>query len=122
MVKAYLFILFLQALYLVPGSKLVEYRFGVNFGQVFYDYSENSLYGINGVSSTTLTSDTLATDRGAYFAEGTEVVTFPPNDKSSINFLLPSQYSIISGQISSHLLATQIICTTVKLPMAIVFT
>ena len=95
MVKAYLFILFLQALYLVPGSKLVEYRFGVNFGQVFYDYSENSLYGINGVSSTNLTSDTLATDRGAYFVEGTEVVTFPPNDKSSINFLLPSQYSII---------------------------
>ena len=97
MVKAYLFILYLQALYLVSGSKLVEYRLGVIFGQVFYDSSENSLCGVYSLCSTTLTSDTLATYRGAYFAEGSVVVIFPQTIKSlqASCFLLPSQYSII---------------------------
>ena len=116
MVKAYLFILYLQALYLVSGSKLVEYRLGVNFGQVSTNL-QNSLYGVYSLCSTTPTSHILATDRGAYFAEGSVVVIFPKTIKSLQASCFHLNTQLYSGLISTHLLATQTICTICYQPV-----
>lgn len=75
--------------------KLLEYRPSVNFGQIFYDYSENFQSGVNGFSSSTTISDTIATDRGAYFQDNTGVITMPPNDVILSSFSLPIESSLV---------------------------
>ena len=46
---------------------LVEYKFWLNYGELFYDYSGNSHYGRNGPSEYDTTKNVYYTDRGAYF-------------------------------------------------------
>ena len=41
------------------ASNIVHYKFGSNFGQIFYDYSGFGNHGQNGASITTTTSDTV---------------------------------------------------------------
>ena len=79
----------------VLGSIIVEYRLSYNYGQVFHDFSGNSLSGVNGISTADTTSDTLATDRGAYFDGATSQILLPPNDSVSTSFTIPSTFSVI---------------------------
>ncbi|OMJ94784.1 hypothetical protein SteCoe_1964 [Stentor coeruleus] len=75
-------------------AKLVEYRLGYNYGQIFHDFSENSQTGVNGDSSETSSFDTYFTDRGAYFGGVSQRITLPLNDKTSTSLLLPSTFAI----------------------------
>lgn len=78
----------------VFGEKLIEYRLGYNFGQVFQDFSYNSQTAVNGLSSADTISDVVFTDRGAYFDGNSAQVTLPANDQASTYFHLPSDFSI----------------------------
>ena len=48
-------------------AALVEYKFWLNYGELFYDYSGNSYYAINGPSEYDTIKNVYYTDRGAYF-------------------------------------------------------
>ena len=76
------------------ATKIVEYTFGTNYGQVFHDFSGNSRDGVNGASSATSSEDTIATDRGAYFGNGNYQITLPANDQQASAFSLPSTFTI----------------------------
>ncbi|OMJ95283.1 hypothetical protein SteCoe_1340 [Stentor coeruleus] len=76
------------------GDKLLEYRLGYNFGQVFQDFSYNSHTAVNGLSSTDTMSDVVFTDRGAYFDGNSAQITLPANDQSTNYFYLPSDFSM----------------------------
>lgn len=78
------------------ATKIVEYRFGYNFGEVFHDFSGNGRDAVNGDSSTTLTSNTISTDRGAYFGTGSYKITLPLNDQVQSSFVLPNSFLIAS--------------------------
>ena len=84
----------LLTLKLSLASKIVEYRPSINFGQVFYDFSGNKNHGVNGVDSTSTTSDVFSTDRGAYFG-GASVITMPPNDQVPTAIYLSPVYSVV---------------------------
>ena len=86
--------------YLSLGAKLVEYRLGYNYGEVFHDFSGNSRDGVNGDSSTTTSKDTIATDRGSYFDNGDFQITLPSNDQQSTAFTLPSTFTIAAWVIT----------------------
>jgi hypothetical protein len=78
------------------ASKIVEYKFGINFGQVFYDYSDSFNHGQNGQNISTTTSDTIPTDRGAYFTSSfNSYIKLPPNEKVSSSLSIGSIFSQI---------------------------
>ena len=86
---------------LMPGfhycssSKLVEYKFGYNFGQIFYDYSGKGNHGQNGDSPSSTTSDTKPTDRGALFSDGkSDYIMLPPNSEVTSGLAIGSAFSI----------------------------
>ena len=76
-------------------AQLVTYKFGYNYGQVFHDYSSNFQSAVNGISSAVDSADTVATDRGAFFAGGSNQITLPTNDKVSTAFSLPGIFTIV---------------------------
>jgi Concanavalin A-like lectin/glucanases superfamily len=77
------------------GTTLVEYKFGLNYGEIFNDYSTYSRYAVNGVSYLTTSNNSIPTDRGAFFKNSNDdIITLPPNDKATSNFLLPSTFTI----------------------------
>jgi hypothetical protein len=79
--------------YGVFASIMFQYKPGVNYGQIFYDYSGNGRHAVNGYSSLTTDYDTTPTDRGAYFnSTGLNVITFPSNNKVA-QFPLPSTFT-----------------------------
>ena len=81
--------------YFSLAAKLVEYRLGYNYGEVFHDFSGNYRDGVNGLSSTTTTANTIGTDRGAFFpGSANNQITLPSNDQQSSAFLLPSTFTI----------------------------
>jgi hypothetical protein len=63
--------------FLSSASKILEYRFGMNFGQVFYDYSGNGRHALNGRLSSVDGDDGTSTDRGIYFYN--TQITLPSN-------------------------------------------
>jgi hypothetical protein len=77
-------------------AKILEYKFGINYGQVFNDYANNLHHAVNGDLYADTTHDTVATDRGAYFTTGNRrLVNLPPNDWSaSVVFTLPTTFTI----------------------------
>jgi hypothetical protein len=88
---------------IVLSATVLEYRFGLNFGQVFYDFSNNGHYAVNGLNSSIDSWDAPLTDRGLYMWSNycNNGVTLPPNDQtSSISLSLPSSFSIISWVLS----------------------
>ena len=88
-------------LFLSFAAKLVEYRLAYNYGQVFHDFSGNYQDGVNGLSSTTTTADTSATDRGAAFTSSSNIqITLPSNDQQSSAFTLPPTFTIASWFLS----------------------
>ena len=75
--------------------EIVQYNFGVNFGQVFNDFSLNNNYAVNGLSSKTIVGDTIPTDRGAYFQiDDNNIITLPPNDMPTTGIILQSIFSL----------------------------
>ncbi|OMJ66910.1 hypothetical protein SteCoe_36084 [Stentor coeruleus] len=77
-------------------KKILEYKFNNNFGQIFYDYSENNLHAVNGESSLVDIYDTKPTDRGAFFAKDQENrIKLPPNNFTTTNFYISPTFSII---------------------------
>ena len=81
--------------YFSLAAKLVEYRLGYNYGQVFHDFSGNSMDGVNGFTSAVEASDTLQTDRGACFPGLLNTqITLPNNDQQSSQLTLSSTFTI----------------------------
>ena len=80
---------------LICGGALVEYKLGVNYGQVFVDYSSNNNHGVNGNSHLTTSKDSKPTDRGAYFSESSEVITIPKNTLVTSDVTLSTTFSIL---------------------------
>ena len=77
------------------GQKILEYRPGVNYGQVLRDYSNNGRHAVSGSTSLSEATDVIPTDRGCYF-DGTksQKLTLPPNDISTSSFTIPSTFMI----------------------------
>lgn len=84
----------LLLVFLSLADNLVYYKFGSNFGQIFYDYSGKGNHGQNGISTSSTTADTTPTDRGAYFI-GTSYIMLPPNNVLSTAVSIGSTFSII---------------------------
>jgi hypothetical protein len=78
----------------VFSNAVVQYKFGLNYGQVFFDYSPNGRNAVNGYSYQDTNRDTTATDRGAFFSDRTNVISLPSNDWHTASFLLPSTFTI----------------------------
>jgi hypothetical protein len=85
---------------LVLCDHLIEYKFGLNYGEVFFDYSRNGKEAVNGESYLTSTYNTIATDRGSYF--NNSKITLPYNDIVPSWFLLPSQFSLSIWMLSAN--------------------
>ena len=77
------------------ASNLVNYKFGSNFGQIFYDYSGSGNHGQNGQSLVADICDTVPIDRGAYFSTQNSLIVLPPNNLKSDSFKLGPNFSII---------------------------
>lgn len=74
------------------ASKIVEYKFGHNFGDFFADYSGNGNSGINGLTLATETGiDAMPTDRGAYFSSQS-MITLPPNTLKPYSFNFTNEF------------------------------
>lgn len=84
----------LSFLLLASGTRLIEYRFGVNYGEIFHDFSGNSLHAVNGKSSETSESNTIATDRGAYFLGGDTQITLSSNNYVPSFFILGNTFTM----------------------------
>jgi Concanavalin A-like lectin/glucanases superfamily len=86
---------------IVLSEVVLEYRFGLNFGQVFYDFSNNKNYAVNGINSSVDSLDTTVTDRGIYMDPNycNYGITLPANDQTS-SISLSSTFSIISWVLS----------------------
>ena len=71
---------------LVNSQILLDYRFGKNYGDTFYDYTGNKNHGINGngVSSSKVKS----TDRGIFIAQGAYYISIPST------FSYPTVYAV----------------------------
>lgn len=77
------------------GGKIVEYRPSYDYGQVFHDFSEQTLSAVNGGTSLDAIDDTVYTDRGAYFNGGSDQIKLPPNNNATSSFAIPSTFSVI---------------------------
>lgn len=76
------------------GATIVEYRPSYDYGQVFHDFSEQTLSAVNGDSSIDAINDILYTDRGAYFNGNSDKMKLPPNNNVTSSFTIPSTFSI----------------------------
>ena len=76
------------------GIKIAEYRFGMNFGQLYLDYSGKDNNAVNGDSYSSMTNDAWPTDRGAYFEDYSRIC-LPANDKVTTGMTLSSTFSIL---------------------------
>ena len=79
------------------GQKILEYRPGVNYGQILRDYSNNGLHAVSGSTSLAETNDVIPTDRGCYFdGSKSQKITLPANNVNTLPFTLPSTFMIAS--------------------------
>ena len=84
-----LFLILGLLIHQTKSSQLVYYKFGTNFGQVFYDYSGSGNHGQNGASTLVDNSDTIPTKTGAYFSTSNECfIKLPPNSIKSSSISL----------------------------------
>lgn len=61
-----MFLACLNLLSVANSANIVEYRLGIDFGQVFIDHSGYKNHAVNG-NDLTSSDDTWPTDRGAFF-------------------------------------------------------
>ena len=78
-------IIFFLFLIKSQSTTLLQHKFSENFGEIFYDFSDNERVSINGLSSTTKLKNVISTDRGIYFPLGDSTVTMPPNEFSTFS-------------------------------------
>ena len=94
-------------LVLIPTSsseKFLEYRPGINYGQVLRDYSNNGRHAVKGSSIKIEKEDVISTDRGCYFdGAALQKITLPSNDVSASAFLLPSSFMIAFWSLADNL-------------------
>ena len=77
------------------SQKILEYRPGVNYGQVLRDFSNNGLHAVSGSSSVVEAIDVIPTDRGCYLdGSKSQKLTLPANDISTSHFSLPTSFMI----------------------------
>jgi hypothetical protein len=88
-----LFVIFFY--FLSSASKILEYRFGLTFGQVFYDFSENGRHAVNGLTSSVESIDGKSTDRGIYLINESKL-TLPSNKIVSAMTPLTSTFSLVA--------------------------
>jgi Concanavalin A-like lectin/glucanases superfamily len=81
--------------FLSSASKILEYRFGLTFGQIFYDFSGNGRYAVNGFNSSVDYFDSKSTDRGIYLI-AESYVTLPSNNIVSAMTPLTSTFSLVT--------------------------
>ena len=89
-----LFPLILVIISQAVSSAIFDYRFGLNFGKIFFDYSGNNLVAVNGISYNDSSTITTATDRGAYFSVGDCRISLPSNDLVQYP-IYPSVFSLV---------------------------
>ena len=77
------------------ASNIINYKFGSNFGQVFYDYSGSGNHATNGYYIYSDYYDTYSSDRGAYFQYQDRLIRLPPNDLVTNQLNLNSGFSIL---------------------------
>ena len=87
----------------VFASNIVNYKFGSNFGQIFYDYSGSGNHGMNGNSTISDPYDTISIDRGAYFPTQNLYIRLPPNEYVPNSFNLNGDFSILMWFSTFHL-------------------
>ena len=75
---------------------LVEYNPGINYGQIFRDYSGNGIDAVNGESQYNTDYDTIPTDRGAFFTESGSIISLPPNDYISSFLTITPLFSVVA--------------------------
>ena len=83
-------------LWTLSDCLLANYKFWKGIGQIFYDYSSNYQYAINGDSTVTTEFDTLCTDRGIYI-NSDSFIQFPPNS------IMPGSINLLSSSISIYI-------------------
>ena len=77
------------------SSKIVEYKFYKNYGQVFYDYSGNFNHAVNGQDINTTSLDVTSCDRGIFFNDNTQKITLPPNNVSLSSIKFSKTFTIL---------------------------
>ena len=78
------------------SSQLAYYKFGSNFGQIFYDYSGSGNHGQNGYTLENDDRDTKPTRTGAYFTvQQSCYIMLPPNNIKSSSISIGSTFSIV---------------------------
>ena len=88
-------IIILVLSFISQGQKILEYRPGVNYGQVIRDYSNNGRHAVSGSTSAAEPTDVIPTDRGCYFdGSKSQKLTLPANDISTSAFNIPSTFMI----------------------------
>ena len=80
---------------LAQSSKIVEYRFYKNYGQVFFDYSGNFNHAVNGQDINTTNLDVMSCDRGIFFNDNTQKITLPPNNASLDSITFSQTFTIL---------------------------
>jgi hypothetical protein len=82
--------------FLSLGEKIVEYRFGYNFGEIFRDFSNNGRHAVNGDSHLTFEKNVKSTDRGVYFnGQRDQVIVFPRNSFVDHDLALAQPFTIV---------------------------
>ena len=84
----------------IDSAKIIEYRFGYNFGQIFRDFSNNGRHAVNGISHLTATDDIMETDRGAYFDGNQQTVQMPINSYVPTDIRFTSPFTVITWVLS----------------------
>lgn len=78
----------------VLAVRIARFKFGSNFGEIFYDYSGYMNHGQNGESIYNKNQDTIPTDRGVYFVNEA-YITLPPNEINPSPIDLGVTFSIV---------------------------
>jgi hypothetical protein len=86
---------FILALSTLSFGKIVEYQLSKNYGQVFVDYSGNNNHGVNGDSHTTVSKDTMPSDRGAYYTNSQIAITTPYNTLVNTELTLTQPFTLL---------------------------
>lgn len=84
----------LPILTLVQSLTLVEYKLWKNYGQLVYDYSQNTLHGVNGKKQSKDKFDGVFTDRGFYLNESTGLC-IPQSKVDGTVFLISGSFTVI---------------------------
>ena len=90
----------LSLIVLTQSSKIIEYTFGLNFGQIIKDRSSNENHGVNGNSYKSTDQDVFFTDRGAYLDASSNRIYSPYNDYVSKTITI-SDFSVLIWVLSS---------------------